>query len=60
MREIDDINSDYFLGGHCLTSNINLTKTFSNLPYHENLRINAEVHLFDNWEGEEIFLYADK
>lgn len=53
------MNADYFLGGHCLTSNVNLTKTFSNLPSHKSLRINAEVHLFDNWEGEEIFLYAD-
>ena len=44
-----------FLGGHCLL-NTAATRSFENLPAHNKLRITATVHLFDNWEGENIFV----
>jgi hypothetical protein len=37
-----------------------LTKTYSGFPNHDHIKINAEVHLIDKWEGEAIFLLADE
>lgn len=54
------MDKDYFLGGHCLTSHINMTKVFNTLPKHIHLRINAEMHLIDNWEGESVFMLIDE
>ena len=28
LDRIEEIDKDYFLGGHCLTSHLNLTKTY--------------------------------
>ena len=36
-----------------------MTKTYSGFLKHEHIKINAEVHLSDKWEGELIFLMAD-
>ena len=49
---------DRFLGGPCVL-NTDATKKIENLPPHKKLRIKATVHLFDNWEGENIFLQTD-
>ena len=50
---------DFFLGGHCLTSNGNASKIFSGLPSHNQIRITARVHFLDKWDGEVAFMRAD-
>ena len=54
----DSDNEESFLGGHCLL-NSSVTKRFEGLPPHNKLRITSTIHLFDNWEGENIFIQVD-
>ena len=54
-----DKTKDFFLGGHCLTSNGNASKIFSGLPSHNQIRITARVHFLDKWDGEVAFMRAD-
>jgi len=44
-----------FLGGHCLLSYQEVSKTYT-LPKHEHLKISASVHMFDNWDGESVYM----
>ncbi len=44
-----------FLGGHCMLSYKEVTKTYQ-LPSHEHLKISASVHMLDNWDGESVYM----
>lgn len=48
-----------FLGGHCILSNDEVIKHYAGLPEHKTLRINANIHFFDLWEGENVYLKID-
>lgn len=45
-------SENFFLGGHCSLSTEEVSKTFKALPPHNNIRIQATFHMFDNWQGE--------
>ena len=47
------------LGGHCLTSDKELSKTFTRLPSHSLIRIKTNYHMIDNWEGEQGYMKVD-
>lgn len=36
-----------------------VTKQYENLPRHTHIRINALLHMFDNWNGEKAFMKLD-
>lgn len=46
------VHPNTFLGGHCKLSSQEISKTYSNLPPHQFLRVSAKFHMFDNWNGE--------
>lgn len=46
------------LGGHCHFSEEEITKTYS-LPEHSWLRIAANYHMLDNWDGELGYMLLD-
>ena len=48
-----------FLGGHCILSSDEVTKHFYNLPEHKTVKITANIHFFDNWEGENVYFKID-
>ena len=48
-----------FLGGHCKFSFHQVSKTYTNLPAHKHLRLNALFHMFDAWDGETAFAKVD-
>lgn len=39
-------------GGHCKTSKQEIVKTVSDLPAHKKIRVVANYHFIDSWEGE--------
>ena len=45
-------NENLFIGGHCLLSKEEVSKKFFIGYSHENIRIKASFHMFDNWNGE--------
>jgi len=56
-KELSSCNEggNSFLGGHCKLSHQEVSKTY-NLPEHKHLKITASVHMFDNWDGESIYM----
>lgn len=40
------------LGGYCIFSNIETEKIYNNIPEHNMIRIKANYHFIDNWNGE--------
>lgn len=51
-------NPDLYLGGHCKYSAIEVSKSWT-LPEHHYIQIKLNVHWFDRWEGESVFLKVD-
>ena len=49
-------NDNMFLGGHCNFGGENVMKIFAGLHEHTMIRITANVHFFDNWEGETMYM----
>ena len=49
---------NWFLGGHCKVSKDQVSKVFT-LPPHTAVRVTANYHMFDKWQGETGFLKAD-
>jgi hypothetical protein len=49
-------NDNMFLGGHCNFGGEEVYKNFTALPRHSMIRITANFHFFDKWEGEEAFM----
>ena len=56
-------NDNMFLGGHCNFAGEEVSKNYSNLPQHTmvikliiKVRVTANFHFFDKWEGEEGYL----
>ena len=47
------------LGGYGILSSNKISKTFENLPGHENIRVEVNYHFIDSWDGETGFLQAD-
>jgi hypothetical protein len=47
------------LGGHCNFSYNEVSKTFTDLPKHEKIKINAAFHMLDSWDGETAFMKVD-
>ena len=50
-------NDNMFLGGYCNFGSEEVFKNYTNIPKHSMIRITANFHFFDNWEGEEGFMY---
>jgi len=48
-----------FLGGPCHLSYDEATKLYEKLPAHSQIRINARLHMFDDWKGEKAFMKVD-
>ena len=48
--------SNNFLGGPCHLSYDEVSKQYENLPIHTQLRVNALLHMFDDWNGEKAFM----
>lgn len=48
-----------FLGGHCILSMNEVSKKYENLPEHKTIKITANMHFFDKWEGENIYFKID-
>lgn len=44
------------LGGYCRTSTQTLSKSFSNLPKHTRVRIQANFHFIDSWTGDTAYM----
>ncbi|CAG9328224.1 unnamed protein product [Blepharisma stoltei] len=49
---------DFFLGGHCAFSHEEVSKKFK-LPPHNMVKISANYHMLDKWEGETAYMKAD-
>ena len=52
-------NDNMFLGGYCNLGGEYVYKNYTGLPPHSYIRITANFHFFDKWEGEEAFMYFD-
>ena len=48
----------YMLGGYCMFSIGQVSKTFTSLPAHTSLKIQASFHFIDAWTGESAYLMA--
>jgi hypothetical protein len=58
--EVTECGGHRILGGHCVQSGKGeLTKTFTDLPPHSQIRINAKYMFIDSWDGETGYLKAD-
>lgn len=53
-------NDNIFLGGHCNFGGEEVFKVYKNLPVHKMIKITANFHFFDKWEGEEAYMNVDK
>lgn len=49
-------NNNMFLGGHCNFGGIDVSKKFTGLKKHSMVRITANYHFFDQWEGEDAYM----
>eukprot|EP00298_Acanthocystis_sp_HF-20_P011676 c19515_g1_i2.p1 GENE.c19515_g1_i2~~c19515_g1_i2.p1 ORF type:complete len:390 (+),score=158.58 c19515_g1_i2:84-1253(+) len=57
---ITECAGHHILGGHCVeTAKGEVSKTFTNLPPHSQIRINAKYMFIDSWDGESGYLKAD-
>jgi len=52
-------NGNTILGGHCNLANGEVTKTFTNLPPHDQLRLGASFLFLDGWTGENAYAKID-
>eukprot|EP01017_Pseudomicrothorax_dubius_P005654 TRINITY_DN11473_c0_g1_i3.p1 TRINITY_DN11473_c0_g1~~TRINITY_DN11473_c0_g1_i3.p1 ORF type:complete len:296 (-),score=33.75 TRINITY_DN11473_c0_g1_i3:71-958(-) len=59
MSQITTCGGVYLLGGYCVLSGGEVTKTFSDLPAHKMVRITATYHFIDAWTGETGFMRAN-
>lgn len=58
-RQTCGTSTDKHLGGYCAFSNIEVSKTITDLPAHGFVRVTARVHFFDNWKGEYMYAKVD-
>lgn len=47
------------LGGNCQTSNSEISKEFSNLPEHKEIKVVSSYHFIGNWDSHTGFLKLD-
>ncbi|ANQ08343.1 Uncharacterized protein PCOAH_00025070 [Plasmodium coatneyi] len=51
---------DTFLGGPCIFGAVEAYTTVRDIPKHNALKVKLRVHFFDAWEGDSLFLQADR
>jgi len=57
---ITECGAHRILGGHCVeTANGQVSKTFTNLPPHTQIRLNAKYMFIDSWDGESGYAKVD-
>jgi|ERR1711912_39654 len=56
---VTDCNGNKILGGHCSKSKGEVTKTYTDLPEHSHLELNANFLFLDSWEGESAYAKID-
>ena len=49
-------SDNLFLGGPCKLANNTVEKTYKDLPEHSQVRITANFHFFDDWNGEDAYM----
>ncbi|KAM3139754.1 hypothetical protein pb186bvf_008212 [Paramecium bursaria] len=59
-QKCENLRDGNFLGGYCNDHNQTLSKKFQNIPPHTSIKIQLSLHVFDQWDSEQILLYADK
>jgi hypothetical protein len=58
--ELTECGGHKILGGHCVEkATPELTKTFSGLPAHSQIRVVAKYLFIDSWDGESGYVKAD-
>jgi hypothetical protein len=57
--KVTKCKSNSILGGHCSISKGEVTKTYTNLPAHDHLELNANFLFLDSWEGESAYAKID-
>lgn len=58
--ELTECAGRRMLGGHCVEKQMpELTKTFSGLPPHTQVRVSAKYMFIDSWDGESGFMSID-
>jgi len=58
--EVTECAGRHILGGHCVEkATPELTKTFSNLGEHSQVRVKAQYMFIDSWDGESGYLKVD-
>lgn len=50
---------DFFLGGACSLSSGIVTKAFTDLPMHKEIRMKATMNFIDQWRGEQVWIKLD-
>lgn len=59
-KDVTECAGQKFLGGPCTKAgDSKVTKTFSNLPPHTQLRVSAKYLFIDSWDGEHAFMSVD-
>jgi hypothetical protein len=60
QKDITECAGQKFLGGPCTKAgDSKVTKTFTNLPPHTQLRVAAKYLFIDSWDGESAFMSVD-
>ena len=49
-------SDNMFLGGYCNFAGMEASKKYTKLPKHSMIKITANFHFFDNWNGEEGYM----
>lgn len=52
----NNCSNNAYLGGPCQLSYDEAQKLYEKLPPHSQLRINAKMHMFDDWNGEKAYM----
>ena len=60
IREVSScFEGDYFLGGHCILSNQTIHKEYAVDHRQSYIKIEMNLHVFDEWSGEYIAVKID-
>jgi len=55
-NQVTQCGGVFMLGGYCMFSQGDVSKTFTGLPPHQQLRVVATYHFIDRWIGEAAYL----
>ncbi|CAD8109410.1 unnamed protein product [Paramecium primaurelia] len=56
----ENLRDGHFFGGYCEHTNQTLSKKFNTLPQHTQIKVELALHVFDQWESEQIIMRADE